>query len=141
MTTRHLRWFFKRLSLDENGCWIWTGAKRNRAGYGGLELQYRKLQAHRVSYSLFKGHIPAGLHIDHLCRVPACVNPAHLEAVTVRENTLRGIGTPAVNAAKTHCIHGHLFSGDNLYISKRGWRVCNECSRRHNREAYRRRAA
>ncbi len=66
-----------------------------------------------------------------------CINPEHLEAVTQKENILRGIGAPAVNARKTHCPRGHPFDGDNLYVKPNGDRQCRICrsvqSKRNNR--------
>ena len=108
-------------------CWEWT-AQRNW-GYGRFALTHRKMvRAHRFSYELHKGPIPQGLVIDHLCRNKACVNPDHLELVTNRENVLRGVGTSAVNAKKTHCKRGHHLSGDNLYVNPRdGSRHCRSC--------------
>ena len=74
-----------------DGCWIWTGAVAS-TGYGKIRGWY----AHRVSYQLFIGRIPVGYQIDHLCRVPACVSPAHLEAVTQGENLKRQWGSGAI---------------------------------------------
>ena len=88
--------------------------------------------AHRVAYEALIGPIPKGLCLDHLCRVRYCVNPAHLEPVTVRENVLRGISPPAVNARKRLCKNGHALSGRNLYLKTRyGWpgRECRTCKR------------
>ena len=73
--------------------------------------------------------IADGLQIDHLCRVRCCVNPAHLEPVTPRENTLRGVGVTAKNAAKTHCSKGHPLSDENLLVLASGRRVCRACAR------------
>lgn len=88
----------------------------------------------RWYYEQVRGPIPAGLHLDHLCRNTMCVNPDHLEPVTQRVNTLRGIGVAAVHAKKTHCINGHPFSGDNLvYRSNGRWRDCRECRRAKDR--------
>jgi hypothetical protein len=80
-----------------DGCWLWTGAKSK--GYGSFRPDNKTNGwAHRFAYELLVGPIPDGLHIDHLCRVPACVNPAHMEIVTLVENVLRGNSIPAVRA-------------------------------------------
>jgi len=82
---------------------------KNKAGYGKTRLGYRAdgtlkdALAHRASYQVFVGEIPPGLTIDHLCKQPSCINPEHLEAVTMRENLLRGDTFQARNAAKKCC--------------------------------------
>lgn len=70
-------------------CWIWTGVKHKKWGYGRFSINHQYVQAHRWSYAHFVGPIPAGLHIDHLCRVTSCVRPTHLEPVTPAENNRR----------------------------------------------------
>ena len=70
---------------DPTDCWEWKGSTQ-WGGYGSL---WPGLKAHRVAYELFVGPIPHGLTIDHLCYKRACVNPAHLEAVTLSENVRR----------------------------------------------------
>lgn len=118
-----------------NGCWRWTDSLIMK-GYGGLKVNGRMIRAHRAFYELFKESIPPKLTIDHLCRHTWCVNPDHLEAVTNKENILRGNGAAAINALKVQCINGHPFNKDNTYIAKNGHRVCRECARRANRTWY-----
>ena len=77
-------------------CWLWGGSLRS--GYGVQAVRRWPKSAARVLYELMIAPIPAGLCIDHLCRVPACVNPWHIEPVTGRENTMRGANFSAVNA-------------------------------------------
>lgn len=122
-------------------CWLWTGGTRT-GGYGKFHpMRSQSWMAHRWSYTYHVGEIPDTLQLDHLCRVRNCVNPDHLEPVTARENTLRGISVPAQNAARTECVKGHEFTPENTYIktTKRNTteRQCRECIRQANREWYR----
>lgn len=115
-----------RISVDGAGCWLWTGHLTS-TGYGTFYELGRQWSAHRESYEFFVGPIPDGLVIDHLCRVPRCINPSHLEPVTRGENAIRGVGWAGVHANKTHCVNGHEFAGKNLYIHPDGRRVCRRC--------------
>lgn len=74
--------------IDSNGCWIWQAFK-DRDGYGVKKEGGKTMRAHRYMYEQLKSKIPNGLHIDHLCRVRSCVNPDHLEVVTITENNRR----------------------------------------------------
>jgi hypothetical protein len=114
---------------DDAGCWIWQRAL-DRSGYGGFRAGDRIYRAHRYGYELMVGPIPEGLQIDHLCRVRACVNPAHLEPVTSRENSLRGDTFLARSLGRTKCAEGHPFDDVNTYRSPDGRRVCRICRRR-----------
>ena len=69
-----------------DSCWLWT-ASRNLKGYGEFRLQGKLLRAHRASFAYFKGEIPSGLLIMHLCDIPACVNPEHLALGTSKDNS------------------------------------------------------
>lgn len=109
-------------------CWEWTGSTTN-GGYGVIWKGEQQFRTHRLAYELFIGPIPKGLELDHLCSNPPCLRPEHLEAVTHKENCLRGVSPPAENARKTHCKRGHLFSDSNTYIVPRGGRECRICKR------------
>lgn len=119
--------FDAKWRLDEaTGCHVWT-ATLSSAGYGCFFVRDagRQVLAHRFSYERSKGAIPAGLHIDHLCRNKKCVNPDHLEAVTRQENHRRAPWTP-----KTHCNRGHALTAENVYVRpSNGMRRCRECAK------------
>lgn len=124
--------FWEKVSKTDN-CWNWTGQKSEK-GYGLFSVQRKRKRAHQIAYLLSVGPIPDGLQLDHLCRNKSCVNPEHLEPVTSRENTMRGIkyrvytqGKP--RKRKEFCKYGHPMSGDNLYIRPNGQNSCKTCLR------------
>ena len=118
---------------DLGSCHIWLGTILD-SGYGVYWNAGVPELAHRLVYQVTKHRrLKKGKQIDHLCRVRACVNPNHLEAVTCKVNLLRGFGSAAMNARKTHCKRGHKFTRSNTYI-KRGAngnkiRNCRICRR------------
>ena len=130
-------WLMDRVSPEPNsGCWLWLKATTPE-GYGlftGAKSQWgrRQVFAHRFSYELFKGDIPENFVIDHLCRTPICVNPAHLEAVPNGVNVRRGLHASimaAKAATRTHCRNGHPVtrrSGGKKH-------VCQACQTDRNR--------
>ena len=122
-----------------SGCWLWMGSQAAH-GYGMLSVNGKPCRAHRVSWEMYNGPIPDGLHILHKCDNPPCVNPSHLYAGTHKDNMRdRSERRRHHEMKKTHCRNGHPFDGDNVASKPNSReRVCVTC-RRINNEAYRRR--
>jgi hypothetical protein len=117
--------FWRRVQKTAT-CWIWTGGTNK--GYGKTHGRY----AHRRAYELLVGPIPPGLELDHLCAVPLCVNPDHLEPVTRTENIDRR--TARLGGSPTSCSRGHEYTPENTYVYMRPGRnvpsrVCRACNR------------
>lgn len=120
----------EKYTVDEvTGCWVWhaavsPGPPPGKWPYGIMQFNGKMQMAHRVSYQLHRGPIAEGMQLDHLCRNTRCVNPAHLEPVTAKENIRRGKNP---RREQTHCLNGHPLSGDNLYLKPSGRRECRIC--------------
>lgn len=136
-----------KIEVIPSGCWEWSGYI-NHAGYGLAAVGSLPSTApgkltptHRLVYETLVGPIPAGAQLDHECHDPEvcapgpecphrrCVNPAHLSAVTNRENSLRSGSPSALNAVKTHCPLGHEYDEANTYVNPKGERNCRQCAR------------
>lgn len=119
----------KRRKITESGCWEST-AQDNGRGYTCIAIttspwNTTNVARHQLSFFVMNGPLISGLQIDHLCRNKKCFNPSHLEQVTPRENTLRGVSLSALNARKSLCKRGHQFSMENTYLApKSGARQC-----------------
>lgn len=128
--------FDAKVFRSPDGCWLWTGFV-DKAGYARLRAGGRDtpvLYAHRYSYERFVGPVPQGLLLDHLCRTRHCVNPAHLEAVTQRENVMRGAAPMVAVSLSGKCARGHERIPENTQY-KRDGRVafCKICRRERRR--------
>lgn len=119
-------YFDARHKLDAGtGCWQWTGNVGGNA-YGRSCAAKARMYAHRLSYELHVGPIPADMTIDHLCFNKLCVNPAHLSLKTRVENAKR-----QRSAMRTHCKSGHEFTPENTLPrpAGEGQRECRACGR------------
>ena len=133
----HKRNFLAKINYSaEGGCWLWCGVL-DEGGYG----RYSGLLAHRVSFALFIDE-PGRTGLDHICKSRPCVNPYHLRRATEYENSVlySDAGIAAINAKKTHCVHGHEFTDDNtrhsVGVLGRPRRHCRECVRTEARSSY-----
>ncbi len=129
-----LAWYIANQPANE--CWDWPGFKSD--GYGKVSVNldergWRCWFAHRAAYTIAHGPVDPRMEIDHLCRNRGCFNPAHLEAVSPRENALRSNSPTAKNAQKTHCKNGHPFDETNTYWFETKYgtpaRACRQCTR------------
>jgi hypothetical protein len=107
-----------------DGCWFWLG-RLSDAGYGEISVEGRPQLAHRISFELEGGEIPKGFHLDHLCRNPSCVNPAHLDPVPPVVNNERGLN----GVLKETCANGHPWIPENWSRNGKGRKMCAICHR------------
>jgi len=121
LTEQQAESFWAKVIRTE-ACWIWTAADSGD-GYGIFTINSKNRRAHRLAYELTVGPIPEGMSLDHLCRVRNCINPEHLEPVTVAENNRRAA------AYKTACTRGHEYTPENTRYNSAGARACRECDR------------
>lgn len=131
--------FWSKVDKQSSECWLWRGPLI--AGYGvfgvGPRPTRKTYRAHRLTYEALVGPIPPGLHVDHLCRNRACVNPAHLEPVTMHENIARGqVGEH--QRIKTHCPRGHEYTSENTArvnaSGRKPFRRCRTCKAKQRKE-------
>lgn len=135
LSSKHISRFHESyIPVPESGCWLWLKSV-DSGGYANFSIMATTIRGHRFAYELFKGPIPHGLQPDHLCRVRCCVNPDHLEAVTSKVNTLRGISPSAVQAKKTHCLQGHPFDKVKGRRHERYCSICNKAKCKAQRAA------
>ena len=133
---------------DLGPCWLWMASHTKPSAaypdlleYGTFGYRRQSVQAHRFIYEMTNGPVEEGWEVDHLCRVTLCVRLSHLEAVPQLENLMRSDAFSAVNARKTHCIHGHEFTPENTRIRSDGRsRDCIACDGERKERTRRERA-
>lgn len=131
-------------------CWLWKGAM-NRQGYGYCcPGNGKQMLAHRASYLHFNRGIPEGMVLDHLCGHKSCVNPLHLEAVTMQVNAIRARGKLSCThrdrrgAPCTDCVETQVrlvqrikSSGGSVgYYGNRKWRLGHPATRLAGKAKY-----
>lgn len=109
------------------GCWLWTG-HLDKYGYGKITVGRSSRLAHRIAYEAFIGPIPDGLTLDHRCRTPQCVNPAHMDPMPLKDNILLGRSPAALASRRDRCHLGHVYT-DGSFVFYRGVRYCLVCRR------------
>ena len=126
--------------VSKDDCWLYA-RYTNPEGYASKtfptkEGSFARVYIHRIMYEDSFGLIPKGLEIDHLCEEKRCINPDHLEAVTHKENTRRGL----VKNRLTHCKRGHEFTDDNTVLTPNRYntkvRTCKTCRALRARVGY-----
>lgn len=126
----------ERTEEDANGCWIWLGGTDGKNGYGVLRAGTRTVRAHIAMFETLHGKVPVGLELDHTCRVPLCINPSHLEAVTHRVNIRRAKGWTELEGI-WYCPQGHAMNEYNERCEANNRVRCLACKKSVNRKYYR----
>lgn len=141
----HARWqarMIERLTPGPGGCLLWSGALDSQ-GYGRVAYPGLSPLAHRALYVLTLGPVPDDRQLDHRCRRRSCCNVEHLEPVTPKVNTNRGISavvTRARWATRSACANGHTYTTATTRIDPAGTRHCRVCDDEHQRRRSERRA-
>lgn len=134
MSPERVERFWSKVDKTDT-CWLWTSTKTTTGGYGQYGIwRVGTFRAYRYAYELLVGPVPDGLVLDHLCRVRTCVNPDHLEPVTILVNNQRG-----EPPTRTHCPYGHEYTPENTYVYN-NCRGCRACRNRRSREWRRQKA-
>jgi hypothetical protein len=131
LTSTMFERFHQGYIITGSECWEWTKTFDGK-GYGVIyddSRPRRPMRAHRYGYTLATGDLAVGMDIDHICRNKKCVNPEHLEAVTHKENVLRGLAPNILAHHQNVCKRGHEMNDQNTYYRRNGTRQCRVCHR------------
>ena len=142
LTKNEITRIFSKISFNNDGCWVWNGAKIKGRGYGVFNFRGKSQSVHRLLFSHFVQPIPTGRGrdipvLDHVvCDNPSCCNPTHLKLTLQKYNVLRGSSGSAINSRKTHCINGHLLPEPSEFYKGKSTRRCVICRRRNSMRRY-----
>jgi len=100
--------FWAKVNKTED-CWLWTAAT-DKHGYGMFWTGAKMRLAHRVSVEMVTGAAPTE-HLDHVCHVPACINPGHLREVSRKQNMENRLGAQVTNKTGFRGVSIHKTSG------------------------------
>jgi hypothetical protein len=116
--------FLAKVIIPQNpeDCWGWKLCK-DKKGYALFSIKTKSIKAHRLSYQLFNGEIPAGMCVCHSCDNPSCTNPRHLWLGTNADNLRDMIAKGRANKAKgesngTHTRRDRVPRGDRHWNTK-----------------------
>jgi len=117
----------KKATSNSQGCWL-IHTSLDQDGYYIASYRGKAVRAHKKIYVILISKISIGMVTDHLCRHRNCCNPYHLEIVTTKENSRRGL-LGNINRMKTHCPQGHEYTLENTYLEKNNpnHRHCKIC--------------
>ena len=117
-----------------DSCWLWTGKIDD--GYGRFQIGPKLYLVHRLAFAMLNHKLGENTQVDHLCKVRNCINPKHLDEVTSKENTRRGL-IKKYNTDPNKCPYGHDY--DREIPGKAEGSVYKNCSKcRKHRHAQKR---
>ena len=124
--------FWNKVEKTET-CWFWLGKKDDGYGRWAPQGESKQYLVHRLSFAVLKQKIESNMQIDHLCKTRHCLNPDHLEQVTTKENTRRGL-SGVFNTDPELCPHGHEYDGEVPGKAPGSiYKTCSTCSKGENK--------
>lgn len=109
--------WLKVKKLSEEECWLFSGFKDSKMGYGQFSVMGVNYPAHVIAYELTKGPVTPGLLVMHLCNVPACCNPSHLKLGTHTENLQYAVYSGSFKAGVSRVVGVRFDSSRNRWIA------------------------